>query len=198
MNMDHLQYDHLQDDYPKKKRKRSHKKAPGAPKRARSPYILFASEKRAEVKARLGENCKVTDVMKAVAALWRQLDEEGRKEFVAKAEMDRARFQEEMSIYEGPLKIPNRRAKKNPNAPKRAMSAFLHFSIEYRPKLKEQNPQLTHLQISKLLGDTWNALPQETKDPYVEKSRIDNQRYRAEIATWDGEKYDGQPKLADV
>jgi hypothetical protein len=41
-----------------------------------------------------------------------------------------------MSTYDGPLRVPNKRAKKDPSAPKRATPAFLFYSQEMRPKIK--------------------------------------------------------------
>lgn len=32
--------------------------------------------------------------------------------------------------------------KKDPNAPKRALSAYMYFSMEQRPKVKEEDPSL--------------------------------------------------------
>lgn len=55
-------------------------------------------------------------------------------------------------MYDGPLKVPNKRAKKDPLAPKRAMSAFLHFSQSMRPRLRETYPEAKNMDMSKMLG----------------------------------------------
>ena len=55
-------------------------------------------------------------------------------------------------MYDGPLKVPNKRAKKDPLAPKRAMSAFLHFSQSMRPRLRDTYPEAKNMDMSKMLG----------------------------------------------
>ena len=45
-----------------KKKKRMHKKAPTAPKRGKSPYILFSMERREDIKSRLHPDAGVTEV----------------------------------------------------------------------------------------------------------------------------------------
>lgn len=61
-------------------------------------------------------------------------------------------YEQELSNYDGPLKVPNKRAKKDPLAPKRAMSAFLHFSQSMRPRLRETYPEAKNMDMSKMLG----------------------------------------------
>ena len=56
-------------------------------------------------------------------------------------------------MYEGPLKVANKRAKKDPSAPKRAMSAFLHFSQSMRPRLRNTYPDAKNMDMSKMLGE---------------------------------------------
>lgn len=62
------------------------------------------------------------------------------------------RYELELSVYDGPLKVPNKRAKKDPLAPKRAMSAFLHFSQSMRPRLRDTYPEAKNVDMSKMLG----------------------------------------------
>lgn len=46
------------------KKKAGLRKAPGAPKRFKSPYICFSIEMRDEIKKGLPSDAKVTDIMK--------------------------------------------------------------------------------------------------------------------------------------
>ena len=61
------------------------------PKRGKTGYLLYADEVRAEVKAELeaalaeGEKLKPQDVVKAIAARWKDEDEETRAEWNVKA-----------------------------------------------------------------------------------------------------------------
>src|SRR5690242_13873327 len=60
-------------------------------------------------------------------------------------------------------KPAKKKRKKDPNAPKKASSAYFHFSKKMRQKIKEDNPTATFGEIGKLLGAAWKALPAEEK-----------------------------------
>ena len=75
---------------PKTKKATKEEKA-DKPKRAKTGYLLYADEVRAEVKASLtagleeGEKLKPQDVVKGIASLWKGVDQEVRDEWNAKA-----------------------------------------------------------------------------------------------------------------
>lgn len=172
------------DHGPVKKTKRSFKKAPGAPKRGKSAYIIYCCEKRGEVKAQMPPDAKVTDVMKVVATHWKALEPAEKAIWEKKAAEDKLRYEAEIAHYDGPLKVPNKRQKKDPKAPKRAMSAFLHYSQAMRPRLKEQYPDCKNVSLSKLLGDEWGRMSEEEKAPYVARALQDGGRYKDEMTKW--------------
>lgn len=78
-----------------------------------------------------------------------------------------------------------KRAKKDPNAPKKGLSAFMFFSQAMRDTIKEENPDVSFGEIGKLLGERWKALDAEGKEPYEEKARKDKARYESEKAAYD-------------
>jgi hypothetical protein len=49
---------------------------------------------------------------------------------------------------------------------KKPLSGFMLFAKEHRPKLKEDNPELTFGGIGKKLGEMWRALDDKTKESY--------------------------------
>merc|ERR1712000_780895 len=51
-----------------------------------------------------------------------------------------------------------RRGKKDPNAPKRGLSAYMFFANEQRENVREENPGISFGQVGKLLGERWKAL----------------------------------------
>jgi len=81
---------------PKKKRA---KKDPNAPKRARTAYIFFSSEKRDEVVKKHGKE-SLGETAKRIAALWKKASAEDKKKYEAKAEKDKRRWQKEKKEYE--------------------------------------------------------------------------------------------------
>ena len=67
--------------------------------------------------------------------------------------------------------------KKDPNAPKRALSAFMLFSQEKRSQIKQDNPDATFGQIGKLLGDAWKSCSEDDKAPFLAKAEKEKEKY---------------------
>ncbi|CCH62882.1 hypothetical protein TBLA_0I02240 [Henningerozyma blattae CBS 6284] len=72
------------------------------------------------------------------------------------------------------------RRKKDPNAPKRALSAYMFFANETRDIVRSENPDVTFGQVGKILGERWKALSAEEKVPYETKAEADKKRYESE------------------
>lgn len=94
------------------------------------------------------------------------------------------RFVREKAEYKGPWVVPKRRAKKHPLAPKRPMSAFLKYSQKRRSAVKEQNPDMSNTDVSRLLGEMWRNASSEERAPYVEQEELERAQYKAEIKKW--------------
>lgn len=168
----------------KKRDGTSLRKAPGAPKRFKSSYIIFFMAKQNEIKAELGKGASVGQVSKKSSEKWRNLSREERAIWEVKAEEDKERFRREKAKYTGPWQIPWKRAKKNPKAPKRPMSAFLFFSQERRRSIKEEHPGMRNTEISRVLGGMWNKAPPEERAPYIKHEAAEREKYKIEIAKW--------------
>ncbi|CAO3696048.1 unnamed protein product [Umbelopsis ramanniana] len=78
-----------------------------------------------------------------------------------------------------------RRAKKDPNAPKRGLSAYMFFSQAHRKTVQEENPEAGFGQIGKILGDKWKAMTDKDKEPYIAQAETDKKRYEKEKAAHD-------------
>ena len=74
--------------------------------------------------------------MRPIADIGRPLSDEQEAPWAAVSSQDIARCDQEMTNYDGLLRVPNKRAKKDPVGPKRAMPAFFFYSQENRPKIK--------------------------------------------------------------
>ncbi|ORZ08608.1 non-histone chromosomal protein 6 [Absidia repens] len=79
-------------------------------------------------------------------------------------------------------KVSAKRQKKDPNAPKRGLSAYMFFSQANRNKVKEENPDATFGQLGKILGQKWKEMSDEEKKPYHHQAEKDKARYEAEKA----------------
>lgn len=52
---------------------------------------------------------------------------------------------------------------KDPNAPKRPMTAYIIFSTEVRQKLHSDQPEMGFVELMRHIGGLWNNLPQAEK-----------------------------------
>lgn len=76
------------------------------------------------------------------------------------------------------------RKKKDPDAPKRSLSAYMFFANENRDIVRAENPGISFGQVGKLLGEKWKAMTSEEKVPYETKAEADKKRYEKEKAEY--------------
>lgn len=77
-------------------------------------------------------------------------------------------------------RVKTQRKKKDPNAPKRSLSAYMFFANEQRDVVRSENPGIAFGAIGKILGEKWKALDGEGKKPYEAKAEADKKRYETE------------------
>ncbi|KAL1916519.1 uncharacterized protein VTP21DRAFT_5710 [Calcarisporiella thermophila] len=77
-----------------------------------------------------------------------------------------------------------KKRKKDPNAPKRPLSAYMLFSQEKRKQVLEENPDVKFTEVGKLLGAMWKELSEEEKKIYNDKASKDKERYEREKADY--------------
>jgi len=70
---------------------------------------------------------------------------------------------------------------KDPNKPKRAMSAFFLFSQGNRSRIKEENPSASFGDIARLLAATYKALKENEMKKWEKKAAADKLRYQEEM-----------------
>jgi len=160
------------------------RKAPQAPKRFKSSYICFFMAKQQEIKDDLGDKATVTEISKRSAQMWRNLPCDERAHWDDVAAKDKQRYMVEKASYTGPWQVPWKRAKKDPSAPKRPMSAFLYFSQGRRRQIKEANPTLKNTEVSRMLGEMWRNASEEDRRPHVEKEKREREKYKVAMADW--------------
>jgi len=90
----------------------------------------------------------------------------------------------EKATYTGPWHVPWKRAKKDPSAPKRPMSAFLYFAQGRRTNLKNEHPDMKNTEISRILGEMWRNATDEDRRPHVEKEKAERAKYKVAAAKW--------------
>jgi hypothetical protein len=82
-----------------------------------------------------------------------------------------------------------KRQKKDPNAPKHPMSAFLYYLSAMRKKYTKMYPEYGVGMISKVIAAEWKELTDAQKEPYVKLSEADKSRYSKEMHEWHEKMY---------
>jgi len=84
-----------------------------------------------------------------------------------------------------------KRATKDPNAPKRGLSAYMFFANEQRENVRSENPGIAFGQVGKVLGERWKALTEKQRTPYEAKAAADKKRYEDEKAIYQDQQASG-------
>jgi hypothetical protein len=120
-----------------------------------------------------------------VSQAWKTLSIDEREVWEEMARRDKARYEVEKKFYNGPWKVlATKRTQKDPNAPKRPMSAFLAFSNLKRAEVKEDNPGLGNSERSRVLAKMWKEAPEDERKNYIDKEYKLRQTYKTAIAEW--------------
>jgi len=91
-------------------------------------------------------------------------------------------------------KAKTEKKKKDPNAPKRGLSAYMFFANDQRESVREDNPGITFGQVGKQLGERWKALNEKQRAPYEAKAAQDKKRYEEEKASYNADAADEEEK----
>lgn len=177
------------------------KKADAKPRGRMSAYAYFVQTCREEHKKKHpNESVVFAEFSKKCAERWKTMSEKEKKRFQDMAEKDKKRYESEMANYT-PMKGEKgkgkkRKRQKDPNAPKRSLSAFFWFCQDERGKVKAVNPELTVGEIAKELGKRWNDVSEDTKSKYEALAAKDKARYEKEMKAYKGKKTKGPPTKA--
>jgi hypothetical protein len=82
------------------------------------------------------------------------------------------------------LKKKSTKLKKDPEAPKPAVNAYIMFSRDNRSDVKEENPDMKATDVTKKLAEMWREADDDLKQEYKEKSEKDKERYNEELDSY--------------
>ena len=88
-------------------------------------------------------------------------------------------------IKQGMPKQTGEKKLKDENAPKRPKSGYMFFAEKKRPEIKDAQPELKMIEISKVIGERWKDSTPSTKEKYNNKSEKDKQRYKLEMESYE-------------
>jgi len=152
------------------------------PKGRMSAYTFFVQTCREEHrKKHPNENVNFTEFSKKCAERWKQMTDKEKKRFAEMAEKDKARYDREMATYTPVNEGGRKRKKKDPNAPKRPLSAFFLFCADERASVKALHPGYSVGEVAKELGERWNKVSTEQKTKYEARVQQEKQRYEKEM-----------------
>jgi hypothetical protein len=77
-----------------------------------------------------------------------------------------------------------KKAKKDPSAPKRNMSAYFLYSVSARPTVKEENPEASFGDIARIISAQFKALGTKDRAKWDKKAADDKIRYQREMAVY--------------
>lgn len=152
-------------------------------------YAFFVQTCREEHKKKHpGESVVFAEFSKKCAEKWKVHNSMGgpkdKKRFEDMALKDKARYEAEMANYEPPPGEGKRKRKatKDPNAPKRSLSAFFFFCAEERPAVRKIWPDYGVGDVAKELGKRWEVIGDKTK--YETQAAKDKKRYEQEMIVY--------------
>lgn len=74
---------------------------------------------------------------------------------------------------------------RDPDAPKRGISPYFHFSAKRRPELKAAHPETSFGDLTKMVAAEWNTMQDADKAPFNKLAADDKARYEAEKAAYE-------------
>ncbi|XP_043244048.1 high mobility group protein DSP1-like [Amphibalanus amphitrite] len=159
------------------------------PRGRMSSYAYFVQTCREEHrKKHPNEAIAFAAFSKKCSERWKVMSDKEKKRFVDMADKDKSRYEAEMKTYVPPpgggKKGKGKRRPKDPNAPKRALSAFFWFCNDERPALRAANPDSTVGDIAKSLGKKWAEVDESVKAKYEAMADKDKARYAREMAAY--------------
>jgi len=167
------------------------------PRGRMTAYAFFVQTCREEHKKQHpDENVVFAEFSKKCAERWKTMLDKEKKRFHEMAEKDKKRYDTEMQDYVPPVgekRGKKRKQIKDPNAPKRSLSAFFWFCNDERGKVKAANPEMTVGEIAKELGRKWSDITPELKNKYEQMAEKDKARYERDMTAYKKKPKGGMP-----
>jgi len=173
-------------------------KDPNAPKRPLSAYFLYMADIRAKT-VKENPQASMTQMSGIIAGKWKKLSDSQKKPYEAKAAKAKAAYQKKMEKYKNsaaykkfqdsnqvPTLVKNICKKFNivckkrnptqfpsdPNAPKRAPSAFFLFGASVRPALQKKLKGKPVSAVAKAIGEQWSKISDSEKAKFEKKATV--------------------------
>uniref|UniRef100_A0A2P2I090 High mobility group protein DSP1-like n=1 Tax=Hirondellea gigas TaxID=1518452 RepID=A0A2P2I090_9CRUS len=149
-------------------------------------YACFVKTCREEhKKLHPDENVQFGEFAAQCSQRWKTMSEKEKEKFHEMSSEDKERYAEQMKDYVPPPGTTPRgrrrrrgsKKERDPNKPKRALSAFFYYAKDERGKVRGINPDFSVGEVAKELGRQWNELTEGAKAPYEKSAEEDRARY---------------------
>jgi toll-like receptor 13 len=77
-----------------------------------------------------------------------------------------------------------KKKKKDPNEPQKPVSAYALFFRDTQAAIKNQNPNATFGEVSKIVASMWDGLDEETKGGYKKRTEVAKKEYLKQLAAY--------------
>jgi len=156
--------------------------------------MFFAKEMRPKVAE---TTTGFAEIAREISRRWAALSEEDKGPYRELNKQDKIRYQEDLANAppqesddedDDQPKKKKKKKKRDPNMPKRPMTAFFFFLSKIRAQVTEEFPDMKVSERSKVMGERWRALSAEEKQEYIDMNteakaqyKIAMEKYNAEI-----------------
>jgi len=166
------------------------------PKRPGSAFLLFSNEMRGKYKAE-HPTASVTETSAALGEIWKTLGEKEKEKFGKEYQRQKSLYDADLQHYMEhrtqedialEMKAKSRKHKnkdkkvKDPNQPKRPLSAYMFFAQEVRPEFSSKPVT----EQAKALGARWSLLNDHQKEKYNRLAEKDKKRYQDAMVVYRG------------
>lgn len=154
-------------------------------KRSFASFLVYAQDNLENVKKMASEN-KFGANAQTLADNFDKLTDSEIKAISQKVTFAPLKFVEEIEGFV-PTEEDNpkrKKAKKDPNAPKRNMSAYFLYSIATRSTVKKENSDADFGDLARLLSDKFKKLSPKERAKWDKAAAADKERYEKEMAKY--------------
>ena len=142
-----------------------------APKKARSAYILYSSDKRQEasellLKENPDEAVAQTDIMRKLGQMWSNASEKEKAKYVKMAEEDKARYENEMELYKkGEFSSGSESDSDSEKESKKGKkTGYMVFVARRKIELAKENDGMSKKAIQELAVKEWKELDDDDEE----------------------------------
>jgi len=161
-----------------------------APKRPLSAYFLFANKVRNQV-MKDNPDLTISELGKHLGLMWKDCSNADKGPYIKSAEKEYAKYTQKKEkyakstnymkhqkhLYAWKIHQTKKPFHKDPNAPKRGLSAYMLYSESVREKIKKENPEMKTTEVMKEQSVWWMGLSEKDRKPFVEKAAADKAKY---------------------